>query len=67
MWIIRSPAIPRIAPARRPDKDGKLWLEMNAGLSRLDPDTGELKTWRLTNLSSNFIHEVLPTPDGSVC
>ena len=50
----------------RPDKDGKLWLEMNAGLSRLDPDTGDIKTWRLTNLSSNFIHEILPTPDGSV-
>jgi streptogramin lyase len=25
-----------------------------------------LKTWRLTNLSSNNIHEILPTPDGSV-
>src|ERR1700722_2545476 len=50
----------------RPDQDGKLWLEMSGGLSRLDPDTGELKTWRLTNLSSNFIHEVLPMPDGSV-
>src|ERR1700694_2014326 len=50
----------------RPDKDGKLWLEMSAGLSRLDPATAELKTWRLTNLSSNNIHEVLPTPDGSV-
>jgi len=50
----------------RPDKDGKLWMEMSAGLSRLDPETGELKTWRLTNLSSNFIHEILPTPDGSV-
>jgi virginiamycin B lyase len=50
----------------RPDKDGRLWLEMSAGLSRLDPVTAELKTWRLTNLTSNFIHEVLPTPDGSV-
>jgi virginiamycin B lyase len=50
----------------RPDRDGKLWLEMSAGLSRLDADTGELKTWRLTDLSSNFIHEVLPTADGSV-
>ena len=50
----------------RPDKDGKMWLEMNAGLARLDPDTGDIKTWRLTNLSSNFIHEILPTPDGSV-
>lgn len=50
----------------RPDRDGKLWMEMSAGLARLDPDTGELKTWRLTNLSSNFIHEILPTADGSV-
>jgi streptogramin lyase len=50
----------------RPDQNGKMWLEMSAGLSQLDPDTGELKTWRLTDLSSNFIHEILPTPDGSV-
>jgi virginiamycin B lyase len=50
----------------RPDRDGKMWLEMSAGLSRLDPANGELKTWRLTNLSSNNIHEILPTPDGSV-
>jgi hypothetical protein len=58
---------PRDRPgSARPDQNGKLWLEMSAGLSRLDPDTGELKTWRLTNLSSNFIHEVLPTTDGSV-
>jgi virginiamycin B lyase len=35
----------------RPDKDGFLWMEMAGGLSRLDP---------------NFIHEILPTPDGSV-
>jgi virginiamycin B lyase len=48
------------------DKDGKLWMEMSAGLSRLDPVTGEVKTWRLFNLTSNFIHEILPTPDGSV-
>jgi virginiamycin B lyase len=48
------------------DKDGKLWMEMSAGLSRLDPATGEVKTWRLFNLTSNFIHEILPTPDGSV-
>jgi len=58
---------PRDRPgSARPDQNGKLWLEMSAGLSRLDPDTGELKTWRLTDLSSNFIHEVLPTTDGSV-
>jgi streptogramin lyase len=50
----------------RPDRDGKMWLEMSAGLSRLDPANGELKTWRLTNLTSNNIHEILPTPDGSV-
>ena len=50
----------------RPDKDGFMWMEMAAGLSRLDPATGEIKTWRLTDLSSNFIHEILPTADGSV-
>lgn len=50
----------------KPDRDGFMWLEMSGGLSRLDPSTGEVKTWRLTNLSSNFIHEILPTPDGSV-
>ena len=50
----------------RPDRDGKMWLEMSAGLSRLDPANGELKTWRLDNLTSNNIHEILPTPDGSV-
>jgi virginiamycin B lyase len=48
------------------DQDGNLWMEMSAGLSRLNPSTGEVKTWRLFNLTSNFIHEILPTPDGSV-
>ena len=58
---------PRDRPgSARPDKDGNMWMEMTGGLSRLDPATGELKTWRLTNLSSNFIHEILPTADGSV-
>ena len=58
---------PRDRPGTaRPDKDGMLWLEMSAGLSRLNPKTGEVKTWRLNNLTSNFIHEVLPTADGSV-
>jgi streptogramin lyase len=58
---------PRDRPgSARPDQNGKMWLEMSAGLSRLDPETGELKTWRLTNLNSNFIHEILPTADGSV-
>jgi streptogramin lyase len=41
-------------------------MEMNAGLSRLNPQTGELKTWRLPNRTLSFIHEILPTPDGSV-
>jgi virginiamycin B lyase len=48
------------------DKDGNLWMEMSGGLSRLNSATGEVKTWRLFNLTSNFIHEILPTPDGSV-
>ena len=50
----------------KPDKDGNLWMEMSAGLSRLNPKTGEIKTWRLPNRSLSFIHEILPTPDGSV-
>src|SRR5882762_11731193 len=41
-------------------------MEMNAGLSRLDPATGEIKTWRLPNRAMSFIHEILPTDDGSV-
>lgn len=48
------------------DKDGNLWMEMSGGLSRLNPATGEIKTWRMFNLTSNFIHEILPTQDGSV-
>ena len=40
----------------KPDKDGNLWMEMYAGLSRLDPETGEIKTWRLPNRA----HELHP-------
>ena len=48
------------------DKNGYLWMEMNAGLSRLDPTSGELKTWRLPNRAMSFIHEILPMDDGAV-
>lgn len=48
------------------DKDGNLWMEMGGGLTRLDPATGEIHTWRLSDPTRPFIHEILPTPDGSV-
>jgi virginiamycin B lyase len=58
---------PRDRPgSARPDKNGNLWMEMAGGLSRLNPDTGEIKTWRLSEFTDAFIHEILPTDDGSV-
>jgi virginiamycin B lyase len=48
------------------DKDGNIWMEMGGGLSKLNPETAELHTWRLPDPSRPFIHEILPTPDGSV-
>src|SRR3984893_7818668 len=50
----------------KPDKDGNIWMEMGGGLSKLDPATGELHTWRLPDPTRPSIHEVLPTSDGSV-
>jgi virginiamycin B lyase len=50
----------------RPDKDGNIWMEMGGGLSKLNPATGELHTWRLPDPTRPFIHEILPTADGSV-
>jgi virginiamycin B lyase len=50
----------------KPDKDGNIWVEMGGGLSKLNPATGEVHTWRLPDPTRPFIHEVLPTPDGSV-
>jgi virginiamycin B lyase len=50
----------------KPDKNGNIWMEMGGGLSKLDPATGELHTWRLPDPTRPFIHEVLPAPDGSV-
>jgi hypothetical protein len=50
----------------KPDKDGNIWVEMGGGLSKLDPATGEVHTWRLPDPTRPFIHEVLPTADGSV-
>ena len=50
----------------KPDKDGNIWMEMGGGLSKLDPATGELHTWRLPDATRPFIHEILPTADGSV-
>ncbi len=58
---------PRDRPGTaKQDKNGYLWTEMSGGTSRLDPATGEVKTWRLPDRSTSFIHEILPTNDGSV-
>ena len=59
---------PRDRPGTaKPDKDGNLWFEDTGGASRLNPATAEVKTWRLPEPYNNSsIHEILPTPDGSV-
>jgi virginiamycin B lyase len=50
----------------KPDKDGNIWMEMGGGLTKLNPTSGEIRTWRLPDPSRPFIHEILPRPDGSV-
>jgi virginiamycin B lyase len=49
----------------RPDKNGFIWLEMGGGLAKLNPETGEVKIFRLDDPSRPAIHEVFPTADGS--
>jgi len=49
----------------RPDKNGFIWLEMGGGLAKLNPETGEVKVFRLDDPSRPAIHEVFPTADGS--
>jgi virginiamycin B lyase len=48
----------------RPDKNGFIWLEMGGGLAKLNPETGELKIFRLDDPTRPSIHEVFPTADG---
>lgn len=50
----------------KPDRDGNIWMEIGGGAARLNPETGEVRSWRLPDPSRPSIHEVLPTPDGSV-
>lgn len=50
----------------KPDKDGNIWMEMGGGLTKLNPTSGEIRTWRLPDPSRPSIHEILPRPDGSV-
>jgi|HubBroStandDraft_6_1064221.scaffolds.fasta_scaffold116196_1 virginiamycin B lyase len=59
---------PRDRPGTaKPDKDGMMWAEVDGGTTRINPDTGEIKTWRLPEpYNHSSIHEILPTPDGSV-
>jgi virginiamycin B lyase len=57
---------PRDRPGTgRPDKNGNIWVEMAGGVSKLNPKTGEVKTFRLDDPSRPDIHEVFPTEDGS--
>jgi virginiamycin B lyase len=49
----------------RPDKYGNIWMEMGGGLAKLNPETGEFKTFRLDDPTRPEIHEVFPTPDGA--
>ena len=59
---------PRDRPGvSKPDKDGNMWFEDRGGASRLNPNTGEVKTFRLPGQYINSaIHEILPVADGSV-
>jgi virginiamycin B lyase len=59
---------PRDRPGTaKEDKDGMVWVEDRGGTSRINPETGEVKTWRLpAPYDKSGIHEILPTPDGSV-
>ncbi len=51
--------------AAHEDKQGNIWAEARGGLIRLNDKTGEVKVWRLPDANA-FIHEALPTDDGSV-
>ena len=58
--------VPKDCPGTgRPDKNGFIRLEMGGGLAKLNPETGELKVFRLDDPTRPFIHEVFPTADGS--
>jgi len=48
----------------RPDKTGFIWLEMGGGLAKLNPETGEVKIFRLDDPTRPSIHEVFPAADG---
>ncbi|MBI3048075.1 MAG: carboxypeptidase regulatory-like domain-containing protein [Acidobacteria bacterium] len=48
------------------DKAGNVWMEMENGLARLNPATGETTLWQMPAGQGGGIHEVLPLPDGSV-
>ena len=53
-------------PSRRPgtakmDANGMMWVEDKGGTSRINPNTGEVKTWRLpAPYDKSGIHEILP-------
>lgn len=49
-----------------PDKAGNVWMEIQNGVARLNPATGEVTAWRMREGEGGGVHDVLPLPDGSV-
>ena len=49
-----------------PDKAGNVWMEMENGVARIDPKTGQSTLWQMPAGQGGGVHEVLPLPDGSV-
>jgi len=49
------------------DRFGQIWLGTNAGLNRLDPDSGRVAYFDTNiGLSNNEIHQALRDPDGTL-
>jgi len=52
-----------------PDKDGSLWVAyryLSKNLARLNPNTGEVKEFKIPNKGTAAVHMAVPAPDGTV-
>lgn len=52
-----------------PDKAGDIWIPNHGAtnkITRLDPRTGEMKSFSVPYTGAALIHSVMPAPDGSV-
>jgi len=52
-----------------PDKDGTFWIPQYGASNRVahfNPQTGEMKEFRVPNLSPALIHSAVPAADGSI-